>query len=160
MVGRTTNGAAVGTSESSSNKIMLSTLDFDASTQEFAQFTVRMPKSWNESTITAAFAWSHAATVTDFGVVWGIEAVAISNDDALDVAFGTAQTVADTGGTTDDLYFSAATSAITIGGTPQPEDLVVFQVKRVPADGSDTMTVDARLHGVTIYYTTDAGTDV
>lgn len=159
MVARTTNGAASGTVETTTNKVMLKTLDFDTSTQEFAQFSIRMPKSWNESTVTAAFTWSHASTTTNFGVVWALEGIALSDDDAGDTAFGTAQQVADTGGTTNDIYVTSATSAITIGGTPAAEDWVVFQVKRVPSDGSDTMAIDARLHGVTVYITTDASTD-
>lgn len=159
MTARTTNGAAAGTVETSTNKIMFSTLDFDTTTQEFAQFAIRMPKSWNEGTVTAAFTWSHASTSTNFGVVWALEGVALSDDDAGDTAFGTAQQVADTGGTTNDIYVTSATSAITIGSTPAAEDWVVFQVKRVPSDGSDTMAIDARLHGVTLYITTDASTD-
>ena len=159
MISRTTNGAATGTVETTTNKIMFSTLDFDTTTQEFCQFSIRMPKSWNESTVTAAFTWSHASTTTNFGVVWALEAVALSDDDAGDTAFGTAQQVADTGGTTNDVYITSATSAITIAGTPAAEDWVVFQVKRVPSDGSDTMAIDARLHGVTLYFTTDASTD-
>lgn len=159
MLSRTTNGAASGTVETTTNKVMIRTLDFDTTTQEFAQFSIRMPKSWNESTVTASFTWSHASTTTNFGVVWALEAVAISDADALDAAFGTAQQVADTGGTTNTAYITSATSAITIAGTPQAEDWVVFQVKRVPSDGSDTMAVDARLHGVTVYITTDAITD-
>jgi hypothetical protein len=159
MVSRTTNGAPAGTIETSTNKVMIKTLDFDASTQEFAQFSIRMPKSWNEGTVTAAFTWSHPSTTTNFGVVWAIQGLARSDDDALDTAFGTEQTIADTGGTTNDIYITSATSAITIAGTPASEDLVIFQVKRVPSDGSDTMAVDARLHGVTIYYTTNADND-
>lgn len=159
MVSRTTNGAASGTSETSTNKVMLKTLDFDTTTQEFAQFSVRMPKSWNESTVTAAFTWSHGSTTTNFGVVWALEGLSLSDDDAADTAFGTAQQVADTGGTTNDIYVTSATPAITIAGSPAAEDWVVFQVKRVPSDGSDTMAIDARLHGVTIYFTTDAITD-
>lgn len=154
MIARTTNGAASGTVETTTNKVMLKTLDFDATTQEFAQFAIRMPKGWNEGTVTAAFTWSHAATTTNFGVVWQLAGVAISDDDTLDVAFGTAQTVADTGGTTDDAYITSATSAITIAGTPAEQDYVVFQVARAPANASDTMAIDARLHGVTLYYTT------
>ncbi len=159
MITRTTNGAAAGTVETTTNKIMFSTLDFDTTTQEFAQFSIRMPKSWNEGTVTAAFTWSHASTTTNFGVVWALEAVALSDDDAGDAAFGTAQQIADTGGTTNDVYVTSATSAITIAGSPAAEDWVVFQVKRVPSDGSDTMAIDARLHGVTLYFTTDASTD-
>ena len=159
MIQRTTNGAAPGTVELATNKIMLKTLDFDTTTQEFAQFQIMMPKSWNESTISAQFVWSHAATVTNFGVVWALEAVAISDQDAGDAAPGTAQQIADTGGTTNTVYVTSETPAITVGGTPQPQDWVVFQVKRVPADGSDTLAVDARLHGLTLFVTVDANTD-
>lgn len=159
MTARTTNGAAVGTVEATTNKNMFKTLNFDASTQEFAQFAINMPKGWNEGTVTAVFVWSHAATTTNFGVAWQLAGVAVSDDDAMDVAFGTEQVVTDTGGTTNDCYLTAATSAITIGGTPAANDLVMFQVARAPANGSDTMAIDARLHGVRLMYTIDTLTD-
>lgn len=159
MVARTTNGAAPGTIETTTNKNMIRTLDFDASTAEYAQFSINMPKSWNEGTVTAVFVWSHAATTTNFGVAWELAGVAVSDDDAIDVAFGTAQTVTDTGGTTNDCYITSATSAITIAGTPAANDLVMFQVNRAPANGSDTMAIDARLHGVRLMYTIDTLTD-
>lgn len=159
MVARSTNGAAPGTVEMATNRNMVVTLDFDATTQEFAQFDIRMPKSWNEGTITFRPTWSHASTTTNFGVVWALDAVAISDDDTLDVAFGTEQTSTDTGGTTNDLYIGPESSALTIAGSPVAEDYVMFRVKRIPTNPSDTMTIDARLHGVTIYYTTDTTTD-
>lgn len=159
MKARTTNGAAAGSTEMTTNKDMVVTLDFDTSTQEFAQFSIAMPKSWNESTVTFVPHWSHASTTTNFGVVWSLAGVAVSNDDALDVAFGTAQTSTDTGGTTNDYYAGPESSAITIAGTPAENDLVMFQVARVPSDGSDTLAVDARLHGITLYITTNAGND-
>lgn len=155
MIARTTNGAASGTSEMTTNKNMVKTLDFDTTTQEFAQFDIRMPKSWNESTVTFIPVWSHASTTTNFGVVWGMDAVAISDDDTLDVAFGTEQTSTDTGGTTNDLYHGPESSAITIAGTPAAEDYVQFRIHRNPSDGSDTMAIDARLHGVLVLYTID-----
>lgn len=159
MVSRTTNGAASGTAEMTTNKQMVKTLDFDTTTQEFAQFSIRMPKAWNESTVTFIPVWSHAATTTNFGVVWALEAVAISNDDTLDASWGTAGTSTDTGGTTNDLYDGPESSAITIGGTPAEGDTVYFQVKRNVSDGSDTMAIDARLHGILLYITTNAATD-
>ena len=137
----------------------LSTLDFDATTQEYAQFSFPMPKSWNEGTVTFKAYWSHPATTTNFGVVWGLQAVAVSNDDAIAAAYGTAQEVTDTGGTTDDLYVTSESSAITIAGTPAAEDLVFFRVYRKPSDGGDTLAVDARLHGVVVFMTTHAATD-
>ncbi len=159
MASRTTNGAASGTAEMSSNKNMVRTLDFDTTTQEFAQFSIAMPKSWNNGTVTFQPVWSHASTTTNFGVVWALQAVAISDDDTLDVAFGTEQTSTDTGGTTNDLYVGPESSAITIAGTPASGDVVQFQIKRNPSDGSDTLGIDARLHGVKVYFTTNAATD-
>lgn len=157
MVGRTTNGAASGTTETTTNKVMLKTLDFDTSTQEFAQFMVRMPKSWNESTVTAQFDWTAASG--SGGVVWAIEGLALTDDDAYDQAFGTAQTATDTLIAANDRHASPATSAVTIAGSPAAEDCVVFQVKRNVSDGSDTLGVDAKLIGVTLFYTTDTGVD-
>lgn len=159
MVSRTTNGAAAGTVEATTNKNMFKTLDFDATTAEYAQFSINMPKGWDEGTITAVFVWSHAATTTNFGVAWELAGVAVSDDDAMDVAFGTAGTVTDTGGTTNDCYITAASGAITIAGTPATNDLVMFQVNRAPANGSDTMAIDARLHGVRLMYSINTLTD-
>lgn len=151
--------ASLAAITSAANQPDIISLDFDATTEEYAQFAIPMPKKWNEGTITARFRWSHAATTTNFGVVWGIQSVAVSDDDAIAVNFGTAQTVADTGGTTNDLYVSDETSAITVGGSPAAGDTVFFRVYRKSADGSDNMAIDARLHGIDIFVTTDADTD-
>lgn len=156
----TTAGAPAGTiGELATNKQMIGTLDFDAAADEYAQFTVAMPKSWNEGTVTAQFLWGHAATTTNFDVVWALQGVAVSNDDALDASWGTEQAVTDTGGTTNDLYITAATSAITIGGTPAAEDLVLFRVYRDANAGGDTLAIDAKLIGVKLFITLDAITD-
>lgn len=159
MVPRGTDGAAKNEVELATNKVMVDTLDFDPSTAEYAQFSVRMPKSWNEGTIQFAPVWSHPATATNFGVVWALQGLSRADGDALDAAFGSTIGVADTGGTTDDIYDGAKSSAVTLSGSPAPEDLVVFQVLRNVAHASDTMAVDARLHGVLIYFTTHAATD-
>lgn len=151
--------AALATIASAANQPDIQTLDFDATTQEYAQFSIRMPKSWNEGTVTFSATWSHAATVTNFGVVWDLQAVAMSDDDTILANYGTAQTSTDTGGTTSDIYLSPESSAITVGGTPAAEDMVFYRLSRVTGNGSDTMTIDARLHGITLYITTDAEND-
>jgi hypothetical protein len=115
-----------------------------------------MPKSWNEGTVTFQAVWSHPSTTTNFGVVWDLQAVALSNDDAMATAYGTAQTSTDTGGTTDDQYVSPESSAITVGGSPAAEDLLHFRVSRVTGNGSDTMAVDARLMAILLYITAGA----
>jgi len=159
MVPLSSNGAAAATVAIGSNVVMARTLNFDSTSIEYAQFDIAMPKSWNEGTVTAVPIWSHAATTTNFGVVWAVQAVALSNDDSLDATYGTAQTSTDTGGTTNDLYRAPETAAITIGGTPLAEDYVIFRVARYPASAGDTLAVDARLHGLVLYITTDAGND-
>lgn len=156
MTARTTNGAAAGSTESATNKIMSKTLDFDASTIEYAQFTVAFPKSWDLGTITAQFFWR--ATNTG-NCIWALQGVAISDDDATDAAFGTAQSVTDGVTATTDTMVSAATSAITIGGTPAAGDIVTFQVYRDATNGSDTLAVDALLVGVKLTYNCSVNND-
>ena len=80
-----------------------------------------------------------------------------ADDDALDAAFGAAVTVTDAGGTTNDLYRSAETAALTVAGSPGEGDVVVFQVYRT--SGANNLAVDARLHGVALFYTTNVNTD-
>lgn len=144
---------------SAANQPDIVSLDFDHTTQEFAQFSIDMPKSWNEGTVTFKAIWSHAATSTNFGVAWDLQAVAVSDNEAIDQAFGTAVVVVDTGGTTNKKYSSSESAAITIAGTPAAEDTVFFRLSRVPADAGDNLAVDARLHGIVIYITTDAEND-
>lgn len=159
MLPRSTTGAAVTTLESTTNKVNRKVLAFDASTIEYAQFIVAMPKGWNASTVTAKFAWEHPSTTTNFGVVWAIQGMALADGDNMDTAFGTAQTVTDTGASTPVHYKSSETSAMTLGNSPAKGETAFFQVYRVADNGSDTLAVDAYLIGVELYYTTDAATD-
>jgi len=159
MLARITNGPSAGLLETTTNKVNVSTLDFDPTTQEFAQFAVAMPKSWDEGTVTFEAIWYHPSTTVNFGVVWSIAGLALSDGNALDTAFGTAVQVTDTGGTTNAVYDSPESSAVTIGNTPAENDYVVFQVARNPAEAGDTLAVDARLLGVKLFYTTNAGND-
>ena len=94
-----------------------------------------------------------------FGAAWSLAGLAVSDDDALDAAFGTAVVVTDTGGTTNDLYRTVESGAVTIAGSPAALDTVFFQVARVPSDAADTLAIDARLHGIVLFITTDAGND-
>lgn len=155
----TTNGALIGSIELQTNDVMLNYLAFDASTIEKAQIMIQMPKSWNEGTIIAQFVWAHPATTTNFNVRWGIRAVAFASGNAMDAAFGTAQEVVSTGGTTSSCYITSETPAMTVAGSPGAEELVCFEFYRDAVDGSDTMAVDAYLIGVKIHYTIDAAKD-
>lgn len=144
---------------SAANQPDIASLDFDTTTQEYAQFYLTMPKSWNEGTVTFAPVWSHAATTVNFGVVFDLQAVAVSDLDPIAVAYGTAVTSTDTGATTNTLYMGPESAAMTVAGTPANEDTVFFRVSRVVANAGDTMAIDARLMGIVLYITTNADTD-
>jgi hypothetical protein len=144
---------------SAANQPDITTLDFDAATEEYAQFFFPMPRSWDEGPVRFKIYWSHAATTTNFGVAWGLQAVAVSNDDGIAVAFGTAVVVTDTGGTTNDLYVTVISAEMTVGGTPQPEDMVFFRVFRKVSDAADTMAIDARLHTLVLFIETSGESD-
>ena len=159
MVSRTTNGPATGSAETATYKIMRQTLDFDAATPEYAQFSFRAPKSWNEGSFTAVFVWSHAATTVNFGVVWGIMGLAISDGELLDAAFSAGDGATDTGGVTDTVYHSPETAAFSVSGSVTEGDFIVMQVYRSASAGADTLAIDARLHGILLKYTINAATD-
>jgi len=137
----------------------LQVLDFDATADEHAQFQIAFPKSWNEGTITFQVYWTTIAADTD-GVAWGLQGVAVSDNDTIDVAYGTAVVVTDDAlGAAEDLCVSAESSAVTIAGTPAVNDICYFRIFRDVSDANDDMTEDARLIGVRIFFTTDAAND-
>jgi hypothetical protein len=152
-------GTLTTTAAATNGRADITHLPFDASTQEHAQFSVAMPKSWDEGTITAEFYWTTTGSDTD-ACIWGISGVAYANDNPMDVAFGTAVTVTDNIlSAAKDVLVSDATSAVTIAGVPAAGEICYFEVFRDADDGSDTMAEDALLIGVKIIYTTDAATD-
>ena len=136
----------------------LKTLDFPDGADSYAQFAIAMPKSWNESTITFQTYWSVAGT--NAGTVgFTLSAISLSNSDLCTTAFGTAviNTPLAASGTANDLMVSAVSGAVTVGGTPAEGDQVFFQVLRDHSE--DTQTSPARLHGIKIYFTTNAEND-
>lgn len=150
MLSATTNGGATGQIETTTNKINTKVLDFDASTEEYAWFSIPAPDYWDLSTITVKFHWTADSSTGD--VIWGAAALARSNDDALDTALGTAQTTTDTLIATGDLHTTSATSAITVAGTPAKGDYLFIRVYRDADAGGDTLGADARLLGVTVKF--------
>ena len=156
---RVTNGPGVSTYDSGTNDLTLVTLDFDASSQEFAHFDVIMPKSWDRGTVSAKFYWTNAAGATTQVVRWSLAAVAISDDDTLNATRGTAVTVDDTWLAQNDLHVSTETAAMTIAGSPAAEDLVVFEVTRVVSGVTGNMTGDAKLAGIALFINLNAATD-
>ena len=145
--------AAIALTETTAARPDMYTLDFDASSDENAQFSVAFPSYWNEGTITYQAYWTTTATDTD-GVAWSLAGVAVSDNDTIDVAFGTAVVVTDDAlGAAEDLMVTAESGAVTIAGSPAAGDLCYFNIERDVSDANDDMAEDAKLIGIKLFYT-------
>jgi len=151
--------AALATVETTAGRPDIVVLDFDASSDEHAQFSVAFPKSYNLGTVTFRAYWTSTATDTG-GCTWGLQGVAMNDNETIDVAYGTAVVVDDAAqSAAEELYVTAESGAITIAGTPADEDLCYFRVFRDVSDSNDDMAEDARLIGIKLFFTTDAAND-
>ena len=158
MTPTTSNGAARATVETTSGRPDMEVLDFDKDSDEFAQFAIAFPKSWNLGTITFQCFWSGLAATT--GVAISLQGVAMNDNETIDVAYGTAVVVTDDAqSAVEELLVTAESGAVTIAGTPADNDLCYFRVGRDVSDGNDDMAGDMRLHGIKIFFTTDAAND-
>ena len=157
MYPNTTSGAEAAQVELS-NGPELKVLDFDKDSDEFAQFAVAFPKSWNAGTVT--FQAFFTATSTDTGTTaWGLSGVALADNGDLNTAFGT-QVVATAkahSGTSNDLDVAAESGAVTIAGSPGADEYVFFQISRDVS--ADDLNADARLLGIKLFFTTSAAND-
>ena len=159
MYGPTTNPADAAQVETTATRPDLKVFDFDASTKQYTQFTIAMPKSWNEGTLTYQVYWSPSTTNTG-NCIFGLQGVACADSDTIDVAYGTAIEVTDAGiGTVEDQQITSESSAMTVAGSPAAGEQTYFQLYRDAADGSDTFTGESRVLGVKLFYTTDAAND-
>ena len=158
MYPNTTNGAEGPNQTELGNGPELKTLDFDKDSDEFAQFAVAFPKSWNEGTVT--FQAFFTANTTNTGTTsWALQGVALADNGDLNTAFGTAvaPTAKAMSGTANDLAVTAESGAVTIAGSPSTDEYVFFQISRDVS--ADDLTADAKLLGVKLFFTTDAAND-
>jgi hypothetical protein len=159
MYGATTNGADAQQVETTATRPDIKVLDFDAGTDEFAQFSVAFPKSWNEGTIQYQVYWTPSNTNTG-NCIFGLQGVSCGDSDPIDVVYGTAINITDAGiGTGLDQQVSPLSSDVTIAGSPAVDQQTYFQLFRDANAGGDTFTGDARVLGIKILFTTDAAND-
>lgn len=152
-----TNGCAPhATVETTSGRPDMIVLDFDKDADEFAQFQIAFPKSWDEGTVTFQVYWAGLAATTN--CVWTLQGVAISDNETIDVVYGTAVAVDDAAqGAVEELLVSAESGAVTIAGTPAVGDICYFRIGRDISE--DNMAGDARLLGIKLFFNTDAKND-
>jgi len=159
MTPTASNGCAVlATVETTSGRPDMNVLDFDKDSDEFAQFAIAFPKSWNAGTVTFQFFWSGIAATT--GVAMNLQGVAFADNGSIDTVYGTAIVVQDDAqGAVEELLVSAESAAITIAGSPGANELTYFRIGRDVSDSNDDMAGDCRLHGIKLFFTTSAAND-
>ena len=136
----------------------LNILDFDPSSDEFAEFSVAPPKAWNDGTVTFQAYFTVAGTNTGT-VKWELEGVGYGDNDQLTgTTYGSpiGPAAKAHSGTADDLNITAESGAVTIANAASG-DLVYFRISRDISD--DTQTGDARLIGIKLFFTTDKAND-
>ena len=84
--------------------------------------------------------------------MWGCQARAYTDSDALDQAFGAAVEVTDANNAQNDVNISDATGAITIAGAPAAGQMLQVKVYRL-GSGADNLAATAKLLQVIITYT-------
>lgn len=149
----TTNGAAYTTRELATNDVQVSSMNFDTSTSEKAQFNWATPANWDAGTVRFKLYWTTTGGSASQTVDFDLAAVAHADNGALDTAFGTAANATDTWIADNDLHVSSYSSAITIDGSPVAGEIVLFQLSRDVA--SDDLGVDCEVLGILLEYSTD-----
>ena len=133
-------------------------LDFAAAADDFAQFSIGFPKSWNEGVIKFQVFWTPSTTNTG-DCIWGLQGVSVADGATIDVAFGTAVTVTDAGiGTVEDQQVSPLSGEVTLTNAAV-DTQSYFQIFRDANAGGDTFTGVSRLLGIKLFFTTDAAND-
>lgn len=152
----------------------LTHLAFGAATREHAQFSFKVPKSWDQGAVNFQIEWSATHATATESVVWGMSGVAMGDGVAASTT-GTATevVVADAAqSTANGIYFTSESANLTLtNATATDIQRLFFDVWRdatatfststatLATATGDTFTDDARLVGVVIYLNEDKRED-
>lgn len=162
MYATTTDGCSALTQvEQTALRPELKVLDFAAAADDHAQFSIAMPKNWNEGVIQFQAFWT--VTGTDTGLVaWGLTAQGVINSGVTNTGFSalTTNTPLAHSGTSNDLMVSAKSGNVTVLNAAADAVTYFMLARDVSAESADAQTGVARLIGIKLFYTIDAGNDV
>lgn len=156
-----TKPAALNTATySATGNVAVKTADFDDGvgvTFETTGFWWHPPETWDAGTVSFAVVWTNAGGAAAETIDFDLAGYSYADNDALDLASGTAQNATDIWNAQNDVHISAFSSAITLGGTPAQGQPNYFVLTRDTA--TDTLTGDCQVIAVILRYgTTDQGT--
>jgi hypothetical protein len=135
--------------ESTTNKSNRVVLGFPAGSTTRAEFEIGAPSNWDGGTWTAEFDWETDGGTSN-SVTWNLSGRSFKDGDPADAAMGSAKTVSDAAsGTAYDARLSAATAAVTLGGSPvsgATRQRLHFRISR--SGNTDSLGSTAYLHGI------------
>lgn len=135
----------------------LTTVNFDTTTSEDAQFLWHPPLNWDYGTVIFQLVWTNACGSAAQTIDFDLAAVALTNDDAIGSAsFGTAKNVTDTFTAQNDINTTGFSTVVTAAGTPVSGDSILFKLSRDTA--SDDLAGDCKVIGVNIRVNLSSGT--
>lgn len=141
-----TNGAITGII--STGGMIFDVLDFKQSGVISAYFNLNFPMIWNTSTVKGRFHWTETGVTGTTGtVVWGLDGIAIKDNDVFDLGFGTGQQVTGVSATGLRMHTATTPSLLISGATGSALDCF-FKVYRY----SGSLSGDARLVGLSLQY--------
>lgn len=139
-----TNGAnSITQVEAGTNKVNYLVVQFLQAVQSFAEWKTVLPSSYAGTPFIATFFWI-AADASLNSVVWGLQARAYADGNAIDQAYGAAQEVTDANTGTNDVNISDPSAGITAAGAPAAGQHVQFRAYRL-GSGADNLAATARL---------------
>jgi hypothetical protein len=153
----TSTAAAVSYDTGSANTSLNSDIIwFDSTVSESAQFKMIMDDSWNRGTVKAKIAWMTLSTGSQ-DVTWQVKIASIADSASfsasVNTAYGPMQQVVDTNTGKEFYNLTAATPAITVGGTINSSSMTFWNIMRITSSVNN-LVADAGLMGVWIQYAT------
>jgi len=154
----TASAIDVRTVDAGVDRKVLRFMSFVNGADQFATAMFQLPRNYNNGTITVIIHWTSQVEASGT-VEWDISAFA--HGDGVSFAtsvFPAAITVTDTQINVDEEQLTPRSAAITIGGTPAEEKMIVIKVARTGS--TDTFTQPAQLLGMSINVEIDGATAV
>ncbi len=147
------NGAsALADGETTSGRPDVTHLAFANGADDHAQFQIAFSRLWNLGTVTFQAFWTGVASGAG-GVAWGLQAVAVSDDDTIDVVYGDPTLVTDTFIAIEDLHVTVESGVVRIKGSPALDDVCFFRFFRDVSNAADTRAAAANLIGIKLFFT-------
>lgn len=122
-------------------------ISFGPDQTESAEWNISLPSSFAGSTVDVTLYWKSRLAGD---VKWNVQANSWGDGETYPSTYSSSGSTTDT--TTADAIQKVTISDLPVGGSPSGGDMVSLRVLRDAINGSDTLTTDAELIGVTVNY--------